>query len=156
MRSCKGASCRYAGRKDRPACRVTRPVLRARSKCEVQLEGEGSWKLPDGGDDMELIFTPGHTAGHVCLFYKAQKACPAPCDMIAVGLVVVFAPYLPVSFQQACEAKLAAHMKLLSAAFTRIFRPSYSGGVLLHGCVVLMAVCCWVDGTRSMCCILCT
>ena len=62
------------------ACRVMWPVLRVRSKCEVQLEGEGPWKLPDGGDDMELIFTPGHTAGHVCLFYKAQKACPASCD----------------------------------------------------------------------------
>lgn len=62
-------------------CRVTWPVLRARSKCEVQLEGEGPWKLPDGGDDMELVFTPGHTAGHVCLFYKAQKAHPASCDV---------------------------------------------------------------------------
>ena len=57
------------------------PLLCARSKCEVQLEGEGPWKLPDGGDDMELVFTPGHTAGHVCLFYKAQKARPASFDI---------------------------------------------------------------------------
>ncbi|KAK9838315.1 hypothetical protein WJX81_004110 [Elliptochloris bilobata] len=42
-------------------------------KCEVLLEGKGPWKLPDSGDDMEIIFTPGHTAGHVCLFYKTQK-----------------------------------------------------------------------------------
>jgi len=51
----------------------------ARSQCEVMLEGEGSWKLPDGGDDMEIVFTPGHTAGHCVLIHKAQRVrarCP--------------------------------------------------------------------------------
>ena len=31
------------------------------SACEVQLTGDGPWQLPDGGDDVELLFTPGHT-----------------------------------------------------------------------------------------------
>ena len=44
-----------------------------RSKCEVQLEGEGPWKLPDGSDDLEIVFTPGHTQGHCCLYYKEQR-----------------------------------------------------------------------------------
>jgi len=51
----------------------------ARSQCEVMLEGEGPWKLPDGGDDMEIVFTPGHTAGHCVLIHKAQRVrarCP--------------------------------------------------------------------------------
>eukprot|EP00884_Botryococcus_braunii_P021476 jgi/Botrbrau1/8011/Bobra.384_2s0033.1 len=42
--------------------------------CEVKLEGEGPWKLPDGGDDVELIFAPGHTEGCVCLLYRPAKA----------------------------------------------------------------------------------
>ncbi|KAL3692650.1 hypothetical protein R1sor_006301 [Riccia sorocarpa] len=37
---------------------------------EVKLEGTGPWNL---GDDVELIFTPGHTRGHVCLFLKDRK-----------------------------------------------------------------------------------
>ncbi len=45
----------------------------ARSQCEVVLEGEGPWKLPDGGDDLEIVFTPGHTAGHCVLIHKAQR-----------------------------------------------------------------------------------
>ena len=49
-----------------------------RSKCEVLLEGEGPWKLPDDSDDFELVFTPGHTAGHVCMYYKPEKVCLAP------------------------------------------------------------------------------
>ena len=40
---------------------------------EVKLTGEGPWKLPDGGDDVELIFTPGHTSGHVVLLYKPDQ-----------------------------------------------------------------------------------
>lgn len=50
-----------------------------RSKCEVLLEGEGPWKLPDDSDDFELVFTPGHTAGHVCMYYKPEKVCLSPC-----------------------------------------------------------------------------
>ena len=50
-----------------------------RSKCEVLLEGEGPWKLPDDSDDFELVFTPGHTAGHVCMYYKPEKVCLGPC-----------------------------------------------------------------------------
>lgn len=41
---------------------------------EVKLEGEGPWTLPDGGDDVQLVFTPGHTSGHVVLFYGPDKA----------------------------------------------------------------------------------
>ncbi|KAK3031159.1 hypothetical protein RJ639_035182 [Escallonia herrerae] len=37
---------------------------------EVKLEGSGPWSL---GDDIELIHTPGHTAGSVCLLYKSGK-----------------------------------------------------------------------------------
>ena len=58
---------------------------------EVQLEGEGPWLLPlnpitssssnstglsaegDVGSDVEMIFTPGHTEGHTCLYLKPQK-----------------------------------------------------------------------------------
>ncbi|KAM7487886.1 hypothetical protein LguiB_025370 [Lonicera macranthoides] len=37
---------------------------------ENKLEGKGPWSL---NDDIELIHTPGHTAGSVCLFYKPLK-----------------------------------------------------------------------------------
>jgi glyoxylase-like metal-dependent hydrolase (beta-lactamase superfamily II) len=30
--------------------------------------------LPDGSDDISLIFTPGHTSAHVCLYYAPDKA----------------------------------------------------------------------------------
>ncbi|CAK0779907.1 hypothetical protein CVIRNUC_004885 [Coccomyxa viridis] len=40
---------------------------------EHQLEGEGPWGLPDGSEDLEIIFTPGHSEAHCVLFYKAQK-----------------------------------------------------------------------------------
>jgi len=49
--------------------------LPASSKCEVQLEGEGPWQLPNGGDDLEIVFTPGHTAGMLSfLVAGAEKA----------------------------------------------------------------------------------
>eukprot|EP00898_Chlorokybus_atmophyticus_P005118 jgi/Chlat1/5607/Chrsp369S05379 len=38
-----------------------------RSKIEWVLEGEGPWPL---GDDIDIIFTPGHTEGSCCLLYK--------------------------------------------------------------------------------------
>lgn len=41
------------------------------SAAEWQLEGEGPWDL---GPDVQLIFTPGHTAGCVSLLYKADRA----------------------------------------------------------------------------------
>lgn len=41
---------------------------------EVKLSGAGPWQLPDGSEDVELIFTPGHTSAHVCLYYKPDKA----------------------------------------------------------------------------------
>ena len=50
----------------------------ARSQCEVLLDGEGPWKLPDGGDDLEIVFTPGHTAGHCVLIHKAQRVRAPP------------------------------------------------------------------------------
>ncbi|MGM7466750.1 MBL fold metallo-hydrolase, partial [Escherichia albertii] len=37
---------------------------------ETKLEGEGPWKLYD---DVDLIFTPGHTEGSVCLLHKTSK-----------------------------------------------------------------------------------
>ena len=41
------------------------------SQAEWKLEGEGPWQL---GDDVELIFTPGHTSGCVSLLYTPDKA----------------------------------------------------------------------------------
>lgn len=35
---------------------------------EIKLEGEGPWTFL--GSDIDLVFTPGHTRGHVCLHYK--------------------------------------------------------------------------------------
>ncbi|XP_042483740.1 uncharacterized protein LOC122064094 [Macadamia integrifolia] len=37
---------------------------------EMKLEGSGPWSL---GNDFELIYTPGHTEGCVCLLYKPLK-----------------------------------------------------------------------------------
>jgi len=47
------------------------PSLRA---CEVVLRGEGPWRLPDGGDDVLLVLTPGHTAGSITLLYEPEQA----------------------------------------------------------------------------------
>jgi glyoxylase-like metal-dependent hydrolase (beta-lactamase superfamily II) len=41
---------------------------------EIKLEGEGPWTLPDGGDDVTMVFTPGHTSGHLVLYYGPGKA----------------------------------------------------------------------------------
>lgn len=41
---------------------------------EVKLQGDGPWLLPDGSDDVELIFTPGHTRGCVSLLYRPDRA----------------------------------------------------------------------------------
>ncbi|PWA67662.1 metallo-beta-lactamase family protein [Artemisia annua] len=38
---------------------------------EIKLDGSGPWDL---GEDIQLIHTPGHTEGSVCLFYKPLKA----------------------------------------------------------------------------------
>ncbi|CAF2068047.1 hypothetical protein Bca4012_086671 [Brassica carinata] len=38
---------------------------------ELKLEGSGPWRLYE---DVELIHTPGHTEGSVCLFHKPLKA----------------------------------------------------------------------------------
>lgn len=38
---------------------------------EWKLEGAGPWAL---GDDCELLFTPGHTAGCVSLLYRPDRA----------------------------------------------------------------------------------
>ncbi|KAE8022968.1 hypothetical protein FH972_008728 [Carpinus fangiana] len=37
---------------------------------EIKLEGSGPWSL---GQDIQLIYTPGHSEGSVCLFYKSLK-----------------------------------------------------------------------------------
>ena len=43
------------------------------SEVEHQIEGEGPWGLPDGSEDCEIIFTPGHSEAHCVLLYKPQK-----------------------------------------------------------------------------------
>ncbi len=43
------------------------------SQVEVKLEGAGPWKLPGGSEDIDLIFTPGHSVGHVALHYKPDR-----------------------------------------------------------------------------------
>lgn len=41
---------------------------------EHKLTGEGPWTLPgDTSDDFTLVFTPGHTSGHVSLYYAPEK-----------------------------------------------------------------------------------
>ncbi|KAM0036908.1 putative metallo-beta-lactamase, ribonuclease Z/Hydroxyacylglutathione hydrolase [Helianthus debilis subsp. tardiflorus] len=40
------------------------------SNVEMKLNGCGPWSL---SDDVQLIHTPGHTEGSVCLFYKPLK-----------------------------------------------------------------------------------
>jgi glyoxylase-like metal-dependent hydrolase (beta-lactamase superfamily II) len=42
--------------------------------CEIQLEGSGPWKLQDGGEDIDIMFTPGHTPGCISMLYKPSKA----------------------------------------------------------------------------------
>lgn len=37
--------------------------------CERILKGEGDWELDS---ELKVIFTPGHTQGHLCLLYKGQ------------------------------------------------------------------------------------
>lgn len=37
------------------------------SDCETILKGEGDWQIKP---ELKGIFTPGHTAGHVCFLYK--------------------------------------------------------------------------------------
>ena len=54
------------------------------SQCEILLEGEGPWRL-DGkpsssssgssdDDDVQLVFTPGHTAGCVSLLFRPDHS----------------------------------------------------------------------------------
>eukprot|EP00210_Caulerpa_lentillifera_P005452 g5213.t2 len=43
--------------------------------CEIQFEGEGPWTLGPNGDsnEMEIISTPGHTDGSLCLLHKPSQ-----------------------------------------------------------------------------------
>eukprot|EP00210_Caulerpa_lentillifera_P005449 g5211.t1 len=43
--------------------------------CEIQLEGEGPWTVGPNGDsnEMEIISTPGHTDGSLCLLHKPSQ-----------------------------------------------------------------------------------
>jgi hypothetical protein len=43
-------------------------------KAEVKLAGQGPWALPDGGDDAQIVHTPGHTAHHLCLLSRPHRA----------------------------------------------------------------------------------
>lgn len=50
--------------------------------CEIQLQGEGPWDLEghtidssaSDEEDIEIVFTPGHTNGHACLFHKPSSS----------------------------------------------------------------------------------
>jgi hypothetical protein len=50
------------------------------SACEIQLDGSGPWRLPDGGEDTDILFTPGHTAGCISMLYKPQQVCACVCE----------------------------------------------------------------------------
>ncbi|KAL5718253.1 hypothetical protein ACHQM5_011178 [Ranunculus cassubicifolius] len=41
------------------------------ANAEMKLEGSGPWSI---GSDIEIIHTPGHSEGSICLFYKPLKA----------------------------------------------------------------------------------
>jgi glyoxylase-like metal-dependent hydrolase (beta-lactamase superfamily II) len=41
--------------------------------CEVILTGEGPWRLPDGGEDVTIVLTPGHTSGSITLLYAPEE-----------------------------------------------------------------------------------
>ena len=43
------------------------------SKCEIKLEGEEPWAFPGSADDLQIIYTPGHTYGHIVLLHKPSK-----------------------------------------------------------------------------------
>ncbi|XP_066333019.1 uncharacterized protein [Miscanthus floridulus] len=45
-------------------------MAEATADVEWKLEGNGPWNI---GTDFELIYTPGHTPGSVCLYYKSLK-----------------------------------------------------------------------------------
>ncbi|KAK3408637.1 hypothetical protein EUGRSUZ_J00842 [Eucalyptus grandis] len=52
------------------------------AEIEIKLEGRGPWNL---GQDIELIHTPGHTEGSVCLLYK-------PLEVIFTGDHLIMTP----------------------------------------------------------------
>ncbi|KAI6669487.1 hypothetical protein NL676_004372 [Syzygium grande] len=52
------------------------------AEIEIKLEGRGPWNL---GQDIELIHTPGHTEGSVCLLYK-------PLEVIFTGDHLLLTP----------------------------------------------------------------
>ncbi|KAL6010290.1 hypothetical protein ACLOJK_000721 [Asimina triloba] len=45
-------------------------VLPSLADVEIQLQGDGPWNL---GQDFDIIHTPGHTKGSICLLYKPLK-----------------------------------------------------------------------------------
>lgn len=45
----------------------------ATDECERKLTGEGPWQLADGSDDIDLIFTPGHTSGSISLLHSPSE-----------------------------------------------------------------------------------
>eukprot|EP00899_Mesostigma_viride_P017708 jgi/Mesvir1/25939/Mv20933-RA.1 len=83
---------------------------------EVQLEGEGPWRLPGSNtleDDVEIIFTPGHTQGHICLLYRGGQGALFTGDHLAysarIAGLTVFKDYCWYSVEKQMEsvAKLA-------------------------------------------------
>lgn len=66
--------------------------------CEVLLEGEGPWTLPDADPDIELFLQPGHTEASVMLHARASKS-------LFVGDVIAFAGSGPGPFGDAPWSK---------------------------------------------------
>ena len=51
------------------------------SQCEIKLSGEGPWQLPGGSEDISFYFTPGHTEGHVVMYYHPEQVHTAPASL---------------------------------------------------------------------------
>lgn len=78
---------------------IHRRAVRARQgtdNAECILDGQGPWQLPDGGDDVQVLYTPGHTAGCISLYYLPERVL-FPGDHLAwsprLGRLTIFRAY---------------------------------------------------------------
>ena len=86
------------------------------TEVEIKLRGEGPWVLTATGEvvpvaaaaaaggaagagggpgvqhqsDVEFVFTPGHTAGHVCMYYAPQQVGAYMCVCVCVCVCVLW------------------------------------------------------------------